>query len=123
MPAIFFKSDSLGKVFFLQDVSSLDFKDLAILRAELEVDIGRMQSKMHQQRDTADSDWLVSISYKISVCKKFLELCNQFMHTVGHRKLFDYFYRSVEKECGELTASNCLVMARKKLNKTDGAES
>jgi len=123
MSTIFFKSSSLARVLFLSDVSDLEFKDLAVLRAELEVDIGSMQSKMHQQRDTADSEWLVSISYKISVCKKFLELCEQFMHTVGHRRLFDYFYRSVEKECGELTASNCLVMARKKLNKTNGAES
>ena len=113
MTAIFFKSEALNRTVYLSGLADLSSKDLAVLGAELEIDIESMQLKMHQKRDDATSDWLFSISLKITICKQFLQLSKKFSDPV--ESLSERFYQSVEKSYGKQAAKSCLAIAREQL--------
>jgi len=118
MTAIFFKSEALGRVVYLSDIEALEYQELSKLRAELTVDIESMETRMYRQRDEASSEWLCSISYKLSVCKQFLNLCNKFLDQKDKQNFVNLVFDSVEEVCGKDAAESCWVMAHKKLRTT-----
>ena len=114
MPAIFLRSDSLNRLVYLPDVNSLTYKELATLRAELNIDIESMEGRMYEQRDEASSEWLCSISYKLSICRQFLELCKHFLDHREKQNYANIVLDCVAEHCGKDAARNCRRMAREK---------
>ena len=70
---MFFNSNDLNRTVYLNELDDMKSRDISSLRAELRVAVFTMQEKMHEQRDTAESDWLYGIGLKIKICEQFLE--------------------------------------------------
>lgn len=68
----FFESKYLGKVLYVKDVQELNRSDLNTLDRELSSAVANMQEKMHEERDTGETDWLHKLSVKLKICEQFL---------------------------------------------------
>ena len=121
MPAIFFKSECLSRVIYLSNVENLTYKELVALRAELKIDIKSMETRMYEQRDEALSEWLCSISYKLSVCRQFSELCEKFLDHRDKQNFVNLVFDCVAEQYGRDAAKSCWSMAREKLKAANKA--
>ena len=77
MRNVFYDSDSLGKSVYIADIQSLTRNDLNVLERELNVAISNMRTKMHDERDTTELDWLHKLSVKLKICEQFMTRIKQ----------------------------------------------
>ena len=77
MRNVFYDSDSLGKSVYIADIQSLARNDLNVLERELNVAISNMRTKMHEERDTTELDWLHKLSVKLKICEQFMTRIKQ----------------------------------------------
>ena len=77
MRNIFYDSNSLGKAVYIADIQSLTRNDLNVLERELDVAISNMTTKMHDERDTTELDWLHKLSVKLKICEQFMTRIKQ----------------------------------------------
>ena len=77
MRNVFYDSESLGKSIYIADVQSLTRNDLNVLERELNIAIGNMRTKMHDERDTTELDWLHKLSVKLKICEQFMTRIKQ----------------------------------------------
>ena len=77
MRNVFYDSDSLGKAVYIADIQSLTRNDLNVLERELNVAISNMRTKMHEERDTTEIDWLHKLSVKLKICEQFMTRIKQ----------------------------------------------
>ena len=77
MRNVFYDSDSLGKSVYIADIQSLTRNDLNVLERELNVAISNMRTKMHEERDTTELDWLHKLSVKLKICEQFMTRVKQ----------------------------------------------
>ena len=77
MRNVFYDSDSLGKAVYIADIQSLTRNDLNVLERELNVAISNMRTKMHDERDTTELDWLHKLSVKLKICEQFMTRVKQ----------------------------------------------
>tara|TARA_Y100000592_G_scaffold19927_1_gene30551 strand:+ start:190 stop:576 length:387 start_codon:yes stop_codon:yes gene_type:complete len=77
MRNVFYDSDSLGKAIYIADIQSLTRNDLNVLERELNVAISNMRTKMHDERDTTELDWLHKLSVKLKICEQFMTRIKQ----------------------------------------------
>ena len=77
MRNVFYDSDSLGKAVYIADIQSLTRNDLNVLERELSVAISNMSTKMHEERDTTELNWLHKLSVKLKICEQFMTRIKQ----------------------------------------------
>ena len=77
MRNVFYDSESLGKSVYIADIQSLTRNDLNVLERELNVAISNMRTKMHDERDTTELDWLHKLSVKLKICEQFMTRIKQ----------------------------------------------
>ena len=77
MRNVFYDSESLGKSVYIADIQSLTRNDLKVLERELNVAISNMRTKMHEERDTTELDWLHKLSVKLKICEQFMTRIKQ----------------------------------------------
>ena len=77
MRNVFYDSSSLGKAIYIADIQSLTRNDLNVLERELDVAISNMTTKMHDERDTTELDWLHKLSVKLKICEQFMTRIKQ----------------------------------------------
>lgn len=112
---MFFNSNDLNKTVYLNELDDMKSRDMSSLRAELRVAVFTMQEKMHEQRDTAESDWLYGIGLKIKICEQFLErideLANLDSSKLNHYHLL-YLRQEISNELGPLKAQQLFDKSR-----------
>ena len=77
MRQVFYDSRSLGKAVYLADLQELARNDLNILECELNTAVENMKTKMHEERDTSELDWLHKLSVKLKICEQFITRVKQ----------------------------------------------
>ena len=77
MQNVFYDSESLGKAVYIADIQSLTRNDLNVLERELNIAISNMRTKMHDERDTTELDWLHRLSVKLKICEQFMTRVKQ----------------------------------------------
>ena len=115
MRNVFYDSESLGKAVYIADIQSLTRNDLNVLERELNVAISSMSTKMHDERDTTDLDWLHKLSVKLKICEQFMTRIKQ----VKENDLWkvesyhlSYFRQAVSTLIGPLQADQLYEKAR-----------
>ena len=115
MRNVFYDSDSLGKAVYIADVQSLTRSDLNVLERELNVAISNMRTKMHDERDTTELDWLHKLSVKLKICEQFMTRIKQVkendLSKVESYHL-SYFRQAVSALIGPLQADQIYEKAR-----------
>jgi len=115
MRNVFYDSDSLGKSIYIADIQSLTRNDLKVLERELNVAISNMRTKMHEERDTTELDWLHKLSVKLKICEQFMTRIKQVkendLSKVESYHL-SYFRQAVSALIGPLQADQIYEKAR-----------
>ena len=115
MRQIFYDSRSLGRAIYLADVQELGRNDLNILESELNTAIENMQTKMHEERDTTELDWLHKLSVKLKICEQFITRVKQVkendLSKVEAYQL-SYFRQAVSNLIGPLQADQLYEKAK-----------
>ena len=115
MRNVFYDSESLGKAIYIADVQSLTRNDLNVLERELNVAISNMRTKMHDERDTTEIDWLHKLSVKLKICEQFMTRIKQVkendLSKVESYHL-SYFRQAVSALIGPLQADQIYEKAR-----------
>ena len=115
MRNVFYDSDSLGKAVYIADVQSLTRNDVNVLERELNLAIGNMRIKMHEERDTTELDWLHKLSVKLKICEQFITRIKQVKESdlskVESYHL-SYFRQAVSTLIGPLQADQLYEKAR-----------
>lgn len=115
MRQIFYESSLLGKVLYIKDVQSLGRQDLNVLDRELNLAIENMRNKMHEERDTDDTEWLHKLSMKLKICERFVERIKE-VRDEDLPKLdayhLSYFRQAVSNLIGPLQADQLFDRAR-----------
>ena len=115
MRNIFYDSESLGKAVYIADVQSLSRNDLNILECELVVATSNMRTKMHDERDTTELDWLHKLSVKLKVCEQFMTRIKQVKEndlSKVEAYHLSYFRQAVSTLIGPLQADKLYEKAR-----------
>tara|TARA_R100001163_G_C4877317_1_gene76302 strand:+ start:84 stop:470 length:387 start_codon:yes stop_codon:yes gene_type:complete len=115
MRNIFYDSESLGKAVYIADIQSLSRNDLNILECELVVATSNMRTKMHDERDTTELDWLHKLSVKLKVCEQFMTRIKQVKEndlSKVEAYHLSYFRQAVSTLIGPLQADKLYEKAR-----------
>ena len=115
MRNVFYDSDSLGKSIYIADVQSLTRNDLNVLERELNVAISNMRTKMHDERDTTELDWLHKLSVKLKICEQFMTRIKQVKEndlSKVETYHLSYFRQAVSALIGPLQADQIYEKAR-----------
>ena len=115
MRNVFYDSDSLGKAVYIADVQSLTRNDLNVLERELNVAISNMRTKMHEERDTTELDWLHKLSVKLKICEQFMTRIKQVKEndlTKVEAYHLSYFRQAVSTLIGPLQTDQLYEKAR-----------
>ena len=108
MRNVFYDSESLGKSVYIADIQSLTRNDLNVLERELNVAISNMRTKMHDERDTTELDWLHKLSVKLKICEQVKE--NDLSKVEAYH--LSYFRQAVSALIGPLQADQLYEKAR-----------
>lgn len=115
MRQVFYDSRSLGRAIYLANVQELGRNDLNILESELNTAIENMQTKMHEERDTTELDWLHKLSVKLKICEQFITRVKQVkdndLSKVEAYQL-SYFRQAVSNLIGPLQADQLYEKAK-----------
>ena len=115
MRNIFYDSESLGKAVYIADIQSLTRNDLNVLECELVVATSNMRTKMHDERDTTELDWLHKLSVKLKVCEQFMTRIKQVKEndlSKVEAYHLSYFRQAVSTLIGPLQADKLYEKAR-----------
>ena len=115
MRNVFYDSESLGKAVYIADVQSLTRNDLNVLERELNVAISNMRTKMHEERDTTELDWLHKLSVKLKICEQFMTRIKQVKEndlTKVESYHLSYFRQAVSTLIGPLQTDQLYEKAR-----------
>ena len=115
MRQIFYDSRSLGRAIYLADVQELGRNDLNILESELNTAIENMQTKMHEERDTTELDWLHKLSVKLKICEQFITRVKQVKDndlSKAETYQLSYFRQAVSNLIGPLQADQLYEKAK-----------
>ena len=115
MRNVFYDSESLGKAVYIADIQSLSRNDLNILECELVVATSNMRTKMHDERDTTELDWLHKLSVKLKVCEQFMTRIKQVKEndlSKVEAYHLSYFRQAVSTMIGPLQADKLYEKAR-----------
>ena len=115
MRNVFYDSDSLGKSVYIADIQSLTRNDLNVLERELNVAISNMRTKMHDERDTTELDWLHKLSVKLKICEQFMTRIKQVKEndlSKVEAYHLSYFRQAVSALIGPLQADQIYEKAR-----------
>ena len=115
MRNVFYDSDSLGKSVYIADIQSLARNDLNVLERELNVAISNMRTKMHDERDTTELDWLHKLSVKLKICEQFMTRIKQVKEndlSKVEAYHLSYFRQAVSALIGPLQADQIYEKAR-----------
>lgn len=115
MRNVFYDSDSLGKSVYIADIQSLARNDLNVLERELNVAISNMRTKMHEERDTTELDWLHKLSVKLKICEQFMTRIKQVKEndlSKVEAYHLSYFRQAVSALIGPLQADQIYEKAR-----------
>ena len=115
MRNIFYDSESLGKAVYIADIQSLSRNDLNILECELVDATSNMRTKMHDERDTTELDWLHKLSVKLKVCEQFMTRIKQVKEndlSKVEAYHLSYFRQAVSTLIGPLQADKLYEKAR-----------
>ena len=115
MRNVFYDSESLGKAVCIADVQSLTRNDLNVLERELNVAISNMRTKMHEERDTTELDWLHKLSVKLKICEQFMTRIKQVKEndlTKVEAYHLSYFRQAVSTLIGPLQTDQLYEKAR-----------
>ena len=115
MRNIFYDSESLGKAVYIADIQSLTRNDLNILECELVVATSNMRTKMHDERDTTELDWLHKLSVKLKICEQFITRIKQVKESdLSKVEAYhlSYFRQAVSTLIGPLQADKLYEKAR-----------
>lgn len=111
----FYESKYLGKVLYMKDIQDLNRRDLNTLDRELSSAVYKMSKQMHDERDTADTDWLHKLSVKFKICEQFLarvrDVRDNDLSKVEAYHLV-YFRQAVSNVLGPLQADELFQTAR-----------
>jgi hypothetical protein len=111
----FFESKYLGKVIYVKDVQELNRSDLNTLHRELSAAVSNMNEKMHEERDTGETDWLHKLSVKLKVCEQFLVRVREVRENdLGRIEAYhlSFFRQAVSNLVGPLQADQLFQKAR-----------
>ena len=115
MRQVFYDSRSLGKAIYLADVQELGRNDLNILECELNTAVDNMKTKMHEERDTTELNWLHKLSVKLKICEQVITRVKQVKES-DLSKLetyhLSYFRQAVSTLIGPLQADQMYEKAR-----------
>ena len=115
MRNVFYDSESLGKAIYIADVQSLTRNDLNVLERELNIAISNMRTKMHDERDTTELDWLHKLSVKLKICEQFITRVKQVKdNDVSKIEAYhlSFFRQAVSTLIGPLQADQLYEKAR-----------
>lgn len=115
MRNVFYDSESLGKAIYIADIQSLTRNDLNVLERELNVAISNMRTKMHDERDTTELDWLHKLSVKLKICEQFMTRIKQVKEndlSKVETYHLSYFRQAVSALIGPLQADQIYEKAR-----------
>ena len=115
MRNIFYDSESLGKAVYIADIQSLTRNDLNILECELVIATSNMRTKMHDERDTTELDWLHKLSVKLKICEQFITRIKQVKESdLSKVEAYhlSYFRQAVSTLIGPLQADKLYEKAR-----------
>ena len=115
MRNVFYDSDSLGKAVYIADIQSLTRNDLNVLERELNLAISNMRTKMHEERDTTELDWLHKLSVKLKICEQFMTPIKQEKEndlTKVESYHLSYFRQAVSALIGPLQTDQLYEKAR-----------
>ena len=115
MRNVFYDSESLGKAVYIADIQSLTRNDLNVLERELNLAISNMRTKMHEERDTTELDWLHKLSVKLKICEQFMTRIKQVKEndlTKVESYHLSYFRQAVSTLIGPLQTDQLYEKAR-----------
>ena len=115
MRNIFYDSESLGKAVYIADIQSLTRNDLNVLECELVIATSNMRTKMHDERDTTELDWLHKLSVKLKICEQFMTRIKQVKESdLSKVEAYhlSYFRQAVSTLIGPLQADKLYEKAR-----------
>ena len=115
MRNIFYDSESLGKAVYIADIQSLTRNDLNVLECELVLATSNMRTKMHDERDTTELDWLHKLSVKLKICEQFITRIKQVKESdLSKVEAYhlSYFRQAVSTLIGPLQADKLYEKAR-----------
>ena len=115
MRQVFYDSRSLGKAIYLAEVQELGRSDLNILESELDTAVDNMKSKMHEERDTTELNWLHKLSVKLKICEQFITRIRQVKDSdLSKIEIYhlSYFRQAVSTLLGPLQADQLYERAR-----------
>ena len=115
MRNIFYDSESLGKAVYIADIQSLTRNDLNVLECELVIATSNMRTKMHDERDTTELDWLHKLSVKLKICEQFITRIKQVKESdLSKVEAYhlSYFRQAVSTLIGPLQADKLYEKAR-----------
>lgn len=111
----FFESKYLGRIIYVKDVQELNRSDLNTLHRELSTAVSNMNEKMHDERDTGDTDWLHKLSVKLKICEQFLVRVREVRENdLGRIEAYhlSFFRQAVSNLVGPLQADQLFQKAR-----------
>ena len=111
----FFESKYLGKIIYVKDVQELNRSDLNTLHRELSTAVSNMNEKMHEERDTGETDWLHKLSVKLKICEQFLVRVREVRENdLGRIEAYhlSFFRQAVSNLVGPLQADQLFQKAR-----------
>ena len=111
----FFESKYLGRVIYVKDVQELNRSDLNTLHRELSTAVSNMNEKMHDERDTGETDWLHKLSVKLKICEQFLVRVREVRENdLGRIEAYhlSFFRQAVSNLVGPLQADQLFQKAR-----------
>lgn len=111
----FFESKYLGRVIYVKDVQELNRSDLNTLHRELSTAVSNMNEKMHEERDTGETDWLHKLSVKLKICEQFLVRVREVRENdLGRIEAYhlSFFRQAVSNLVGPLQADQLFQKAR-----------
>lgn len=111
----FFESKYLGRIIYVKDVQELNRSDLNTLHRELSTAVSNMNEKMHEERDTGETDWLHKLSVKLKVCEQFLVRVREVRENdLGRIEAYhlSFFRQAVSNLVGPLQADQLFQKAR-----------
>ena len=110
-----FLSKYLGKIIYVKDVQELNRSDLNTLHRELSTAVSNMNEKMHEERDTGETDWLHKLSVKLKICEQFLVRVREVRENdLGRIEAYhlSFFRQAVSNLVGPLQADQLFQKAR-----------
>ena len=111
----FFESKYLGRIIYVKDVQELNRSDLNTLHRELSTAVSNMNEKMHDERDTGETDWLHKLSVKLKICEQFLVRVREVRENdLGRIEAYhlSFFRQAVSNLVGPLQADQLFQKAR-----------